>query len=67
MAEDVARAFVQIAQHPGAGELVLKTRRQGVRHVPLRRIRYFICYRVHGDVIEIIAFWHASRGTPPPI
>ena len=26
--------------------------------------RYFA---VEGEVVEILAFWHASRGTPPPI
>ena len=67
IAEDVARGFAQISQHPASGEPVLNTRRRGVRRIPLRRVRYFVYYRVHADMIEIVAFWHMSRGSPPPI
>ena len=67
IAEDVARALMQIAAHPAAGEPVLTSRRRGVRRMPLRRVRYFIYYRASEDEVEILAFWHASRGSPPPI
>jgi hypothetical protein len=33
----------------------------------LRRTRYYLYYRVDNDLIEIVALWHMSRGTPPPI
>jgi hypothetical protein len=31
----------------------------------LARIRYWLYYRVRGDEIAILAFWHASRGSGP--
>ena len=35
--------------------------------VQLRRIHYYLYFRVTGDSIEILAFWHTSRGSGPPI
>lgn len=67
IAEDIARAFSQIARFPHAGQPVIGARRRGVRRVPLRHVGYFLYYQVRHDVIEIMALWHASRGSPPPI
>jgi len=33
----------------------------------LKRIHYYLYYRVEQDDIEILALWHTSRGTGPPI
>jgi plasmid stabilization system protein ParE len=54
-------------EHPSFGSPFLSTRAQGVRRVLLRRTRYHLYYRIVGDDIEILAFWHAGRGTPPPL
>lgn len=37
------------------------------RRVLLKRIRYYVYFRVvgQGDVVEILALWHASRGREP--
>jgi plasmid stabilization system protein ParE len=37
------------------------------RHVLLRRIRYYVYFRVVNDgaLVEILAVWHASRGRRP--
>jgi len=37
------------------------------RRLLLSRIRYRLYYRAEGEVVEILALWHTSRGTPPPI
>lgn len=56
-----------IADQPGVGRVASEVRREGVRRYPVRRVRYYIYYRITHDRIEVLAFWHASRGTPPPI
>ncbi len=39
----------------------------GVRRVYLRRIRYYVYFQISsgGEVVEIVALWHGSRGTKP--
>ena len=40
----------------------------GLRRLHLPRVRYFLYYRpVEQDIIEVVAFWHTSRGTPPEL
>jgi plasmid stabilization system protein ParE len=40
----------------------------GLRRLHLPRVRYFVYFRPIGaDLIEIVAFWHTSRGTPPEL
>lgn len=63
--EDTARAFSAIAEQPLLGEGVPGTR--GVRRFFLRRIGYFIYYRVVGETIQVLALWHASRGSRPKL
>ena len=65
--EDLARALLQIGAHPYSGQLVVGSHRQGVRRIPLRHTRYFVYFQVSRDEIEIVALWHASRGTLPPL
>jgi hypothetical protein len=36
-----------------------------MRRVILPRIRYYLYYRVAGDALEVMAFWHVSRGRQP--
>jgi plasmid stabilization system protein ParE len=39
-----------------------------IRALSLGRVRYRIYYRVRSEsVVEIVAFWHTSRGTGPPL
>ena len=28
---------------------------------------YYLYYRVRGEQIVVLALWHTSRGTPPPV
>ncbi len=41
----------------------------GVRRLHLKRIRYYLYYRVKDDPqqVEILALWHTSRGTGPDL
>lgn len=52
------------ADYPRSGRAVPEFGRDDLReliHDPIRNM-----YRVRPDVIEIVRFWHAKRGTPQP-
>jgi hypothetical protein len=38
-----------------------------VRRLYLGRIHYFVYYRVRGNVLEVVAFWHERRGRNPSV
>lgn len=38
---------------------------KGLRRVTLTRVRYYLYYRVSGGILEVLAFWHTSRGRQP--
>ena len=63
--EDTARGFDTIAEHPTLGQRV--PGKPDVRRYFLRRIGYFIYYRMANDVVEVLAVWHHSRGLGPPL
>lgn len=64
--EDIARGLATIAQQPLLGKQVPE--RPGVRRFFLRRIGYFIYYRVAtAERIEALAVWHHSRESGPPL
>jgi len=67
--EELERAAALIALHPEPGTPARNTRLVGVRRVHLSRIRYDLYYRVPDAPkrVEILAFWHASRGAGAPI
>jgi plasmid stabilization system protein ParE len=50
---------------PTLGAAVRGERAPGLRRVLLRRTRYHVYYRVSGDVLEVLAVWHARRGKGP--
>ncbi|MCA1602227.1 MAG: hypothetical protein LC776_11485 [Acidobacteria bacterium] len=52
--------LVGYSQHSGRGARVL-----GARRLTLSRVRYYIYYRVSEGVLEVLAFWHMSRGREP--
>jgi plasmid stabilization system protein ParE len=41
----------------------------GTRRVYLTRIRYYVYFQIADDeeLVEILALWHASRGSGPPL
>jgi hypothetical protein len=40
-------------------------RARGVRRLLLRATRYHVYYRVREETLEVLALWHATRGTGP--
>ena len=67
--EDLDRASSLIGVHPEVGARARNVALSGVRRLHLARIRYDLYYRVVEvpRQLEILAFWHASRGSSPPI
>jgi plasmid stabilization system protein ParE len=65
--EDLQSAFSLLLKQPGVGTAVSNIRLSGVRRLHLARIRYFLYYRVRGTELQVLAFWHSSRGTEPRI
>ncbi len=69
LTDEIERAFALIAAHPAVGARALNTTLTDVRRVHLARVRYYLYYRVSptGDRIEVLAFWHTSRGSTPEL
>lgn len=65
--EDLERVSSIISIHPELGARARKISLPGVRRLHLNRVRYYVYYWVllNPERIEILAFWHASRGRPP--
>ena len=60
--QELERAFSLLAIQPDLGARALNTRLQGVRRLHLSRIHYHLYYRVTPQGVELLAFWHTSRG-----
>ena len=69
LVHDLRQALRAIAEQPNAGRSVKGPKFQNVRRVHLSRVRYHLYYRlnVDDDAVEILAFWHSSRGSEPPL
>lgn len=65
--EDLTRALSLLAAQPRVGAVARNTRLRGVRRVHLSRVRHHVYYRATADAIEVLAFWHSSRGVGPPL
>jgi plasmid stabilization system protein ParE len=67
--EELERASRLIAVQPGVSARARNLSLVGVRRLLLARIRYHLYYRVvtDPDRVEILAFWHSSRGSAPPL
>jgi len=67
--QEIARVFRLIAHQPGVGARARNAGLAGVRRVHLSRVHYRLYYRVRSDpgTVEILAFWHTSRGTSPRV
>ena len=67
---EIARAFDLLSHHPFIGARAGDQQRlPGIRRFHLRRIHHFIYYHVLSDppAIEVLAFWHTSRGVGPAL
>lgn len=65
--EELERAFAMIRDMPGAGQQVAHAQRPGVRRLFMGRVRYHLYYVEAGEIIVVLALWHASRGTGPDV
>lgn len=63
--EEIERGLSTIQAIPSLGERV--SEKPGVRRYFLRRIGYFLYYRIVNEQIEVVAVWHHSRGSGPPL
>jgi plasmid stabilization system protein ParE len=67
--EELERASRLIAVQPGVGARARNLSLVGVRRLLLATIRYHLYYRVATDPdrIEVLEFWHSSRGSAPTV
>jgi plasmid stabilization system protein ParE len=67
--EDLVRAISLIAMQPGCGARSVSSRLRGVRRILLERIGYVLYYRIapRKRRLEVLAFWHARRGSKPVV
>jgi plasmid stabilization system protein ParE len=59
------RMLAAIVLMPTLGRPARSERAVGLRRVLLRRTRYHVYYRVRAETLEVLAVWHAARGTGP--
>ncbi len=67
IAEELEQAIALLAVHANLGTSARNTRLRGVRRVHLSRVHYYLYYRLSADAVEILAFWHTSRGAGPAL
>ncbi len=68
LAEELANALQFVASQPDVGATARNVRLPGVRRVLVRRVSYHLYYRLVESptrAIQVVAFWHASRGNAP--
>lgn len=65
LVEELAEAYELIATQPRIGSAAVRVRLRGVRRLHLTGVRYYLYYRKAGSAIEVLAFWHESRGSEP--
>lgn len=65
--KDLEAAFELLINEPGIGARVALARLPGTRRLHLKRIRYFLYYRVRGEDLVVLRVWHSSRGTTPQV
>jgi plasmid stabilization system protein ParE len=65
--EELRSALELIGATPGIGAVARNILLPGVRRVLLNRVNYFLYYRPRTDAhtVEVVALWHARRGTGP--
>jgi len=67
--EELERASLLISVQPNIGAQARNVSLPDVRRLRLARVRYYVYYRVvtNPEQVEILAFWHVSRGSGPPL
>ena len=67
IAEDISESLKLLSEQPGIGTKYEGARAGTVRRLYMSRVGYFLYYRVSENVLEVLAFWHASRGKQPKL
>ena len=65
--KDLEAALALLVEEPGIGTRVETSRTDLIRRLYLSRVRYFVYYRIRATALEVVAFWHSSRGAGPPL
>lgn len=67
--EELERASALISVQPEVGARARNISLPGVRRLYLAGVRYYVYYRVvtEPEQVEVLAFWHASRESSPPL
>jgi plasmid stabilization system protein ParE len=65
--EELRRALALISAQPRVGATARNAALKGIRRVHLSRVHYHLYYRIKSGRVEILAFWHASRGREPKV
>jgi plasmid stabilization system protein ParE len=62
-------ALALISEQPSCGAPVVSRRYRGLRRIHLDRVGYRLYYRLAPRLrrVEVVAFWHARRGSLPPL
>lgn len=63
--DELERAFRLIVAQPEIAPMARDTNAKDVRRFHLVRTHYNVYYRYRNDVVEVLAVWHARRGTGP--
>lgn len=66
-AEELTASFDSIGHTPTIGRLYRHPTVPGTRRVLLHGTRYHVYYVPSGDVVMVLAVWHARRGVGPPL
>jgi len=68
-ADELAAAFGRLASFPHAGTEYPHSTVAGIRRLLLQRTRYHVYYLTDDTegVVSVLAVWHASRGSGPPL
>jgi plasmid stabilization system protein ParE len=67
VAKELAESIALLAEQPGIGARYGGSLTPSVRRLFLGRIGYFVYYRATNDTLEVLALWHGSRGSQPPL
>ena len=65
--EELVQSFELLSLHPRIGAIARNPKLQGVRRIHLSRVRYYLYYRVREPdaMVDVLSFWHVSRGAEP--
>jgi plasmid stabilization system protein ParE len=65
--KDLEAAIALLIEEPGIGTKVETPRADVVRRLYLARVHYFVYYRVRGQYLEVVSFWHSRREVGPSL